>query len=252
MDRRGLLIDIDGVLAVSWKAVPGAVAAFRRLRGAGYPMVFVTNTTSRSRTAIAEALRAAGFAVDAGQILTAPIMTADFLRTRFPSARCWALGDGDVTGDLDGVRLVDREELPDVVVLGGAGSVFDYPALNRVFQLAVAGIPVVAMHRNLFWSTEEGLQLDTGAFVDAIELITVGKPSAPAFEAGLRALGVTADQAVMVGDDLDADVRGAQRAGIRAVLVRTGKFRADRLTGVDRQPDDIVDSFADVPGLLGL
>ena len=57
----------------------------------------------------------------------------------------------------------------------------------------------------------------------------------------------------MVGDDLEADVLGAQRAGIAGVLVRTGKFTEKDEDGIDDdRPQHVVDSIADLPGLLGL
>ena len=231
MAIRGLLVDIDGVLTVSWQPVPGAVAAVEALRSSSVPMAFVTNTTSRSRADMAAALRQAGFAIDGQQILTAEGMTAAYLRTHHPGARCWALGQGDVAADLEGVHLAGPDEQPDVVVLGGAGPVFGYEAVNRIFQLATAGVPLVAMHRNLSWSTDDGLQLDTGAFLGAIEraadveAAVMGKPSPACFAAGLELLGLPADEVAMVGDDLESDVLGAQAVGITGVLVRTGKYR---------------------------
>jgi len=162
MAIRGLLVDIDGVLTVSWRPVPGAVAALEVLRSSPVAVVFVTNTTSRSRADMAAALRQAGFAVDTPQILTAGAMTAAYLRQHHPGGRCWVLGQGDVAADLDGVHLVGPDDHPDVAVLGGAGPVFGYEQVNRVFQLATAGMPLVAMHRNLSWSTDDGLHWTPG------------------------------------------------------------------------------------------
>jgi len=256
MPRCGLLIDVDGVLTVSWTPIVGAPGALQRLRDAGVPVVFVTNTTSVGRATIARSLREAGFAVEAEEILTAPAMTASLLRREFPGARCLVVGAGDITADLGDVTLVAPRDDPEVVVLGGAGDGFDYATLNRVFQLAASGVPVVAMHRNLSWATTEGLQLDTGAFLAGIEqaagvqATTVGKPAPACFAAGLELLGVDARDAWMVGDDLDADVRGAQGVGITGVLVRTGKFRPAVLEDHGPVPDHIVDSFADIPSLL--
>ena len=200
----------------------------------------------------------AGFPVDVEEILTAPAMTAAFLRRTYPRARCLVAGAGDVTEDLGGIVLVDADEQADVVVLGGAGPEFDYATLNRIFRLAVSGTPLVAMHRNLFWSTRDGLQLDTGAFLAGIEqaagveAVTVGKPSRACFDAALEILGVEPGHALMVGDDLEADVVGGQAAGIRGVLVRTGKYRDETLQRSGAIPDYIVDSFADIPALLDL
>jgi ribonucleotide monophosphatase NagD (HAD superfamily) len=125
-----------------------------------------------------------------------------------------------------------------------------------VFRLAVDGVPLVAMHRNLSWATDAGLQLDSGAFVLGIEraagvsAVTIGKPSRACFDAGLEMLGTPAAETLMVGDDLDADVLGAQAVGIRGVLVRTGKYRPGAERGTPR-PDAVVDSIVDVPVLFG-
>jgi HAD superfamily hydrolase (TIGR01458 family) len=246
------------VLTVSWQAIPGAVAALELLREQSTPVVLVTNTTSISRAMVAQRLRGAGFTAETDEILTAPATTAAYLRRRHPGARCAVVGEGDVTADLDGVEVVDLDADPDVVVLAGGGPALDYSTVNRVFQHAVAGVPLVAMHRNLSWATDAGLQLDTGAFLVGIEqaahieAVVMGKPSPECFAAGLERLGLDAGSVVMVGDDLDADVLGAQAVGITGVLVRTGKFRPESLEHATAPPDHVVDSFADVPPLFGL
>ncbi|MFE1313043.1 TIGR01458 family HAD-type hydrolase [Streptomyces sp. NPDC058755] len=253
---RAVLIDIDGVLTVSWKPLPGAVEALRRIRAAGLGVALVTNTTSRTRASIAETLAGAGFEVDAEDVLTAPALTAAHLAEHFPGARCALVNSGDIEEDLGGITLVD--ERPDVVVLGGAGPEFDYAALNRAFGFLQQGARLLAVHRNLYWRTEAGLQLDSGAFLlglekaARVEAEVMGKPSPAFFEAALARLGVTADQALMVGDDVESDVLAAQRVGIAGVLVRTGKYQPETLAGASGTPDHVVDAFADLPALLGL
>jgi HAD superfamily hydrolase (TIGR01458 family) len=254
---RGVLIDIDGVLTVSWQPLPGAVEALERLRGLGLPLALLTNTTSRTRASIARTLADAGFAVGADDILTAPAATAAYLAGHCPGARCLLLNSGDIAEDLAGVALAGEGEEPDVVVVGGAGPEFGYRALNEVFGHLQRGARLVAMHRNLYWRTDAGLQLDSGAFLLGLERAAgvgaevVGKPSGAFFAAALARLGIGASEALMVGDDVEADVLAAQRQGITGVLVRTGKFQPESLRRADGEPDRVVDSFADVPGLLG-
>ena len=164
---RAVLIDIDGVLTVSWRPLPGAVAALRRLRAAGVPLALVTNTTSRTRASIASVLAGAGFPVTAGDVLTAPVIAAAYLRDRYPGARCLLLNSGDIGEDLAGLTLA-RESDPvpaEVVLAGGAGPEFSYQALNQAFGHLQRGARLVAMHRGLYWRTAGGLQLDSGAFV---------------------------------------------------------------------------------------
>ncbi|MEU8845737.1 HAD-IIA family hydrolase [Streptomyces sp. NPDC048564] len=265
---RAVLIDIDGVLTVSWQPLPGAVEALREIREAGLGVALVTNTTSRTRASIARTLADAGFPVSTEDILTAPAVTAAYLAEHCPGARCVLLNSGDIGEDLHGVALVGDDEdgnegagsggqsVPDVVVVGGAGPEFGYAALNRAFGHLQRGARLVAMHRNLYWRTDDGLQLDTGAFLVGLEKAArveaeiTGKPSAAFFEAALAHVGVGAGEAVMVGDDVESDVLAAQRAGVRGVLVRTGKYLPQTHRAASGTPDHVIDSFADLPALL--
>ncbi|QWB21795.1 MULTISPECIES: HAD-IIA family hydrolase [Streptomyces] len=256
---RAVLIDIDGVLTVSWRPLPGAVEALREIREAGLAVLLVTNTTSRTRASIAGTLADAGFPVSAEDILTAPAATAAYLAEHCPGARCALLNSGDIEEDLDGVTLVDATDtdaVPDVVLVGGAGPEFGYEALDRAFRQLRRGARLVAMHRNLYWRTDEGLRLDSGAFLAGLEQAArmeaeiTGKPAPAFFESALARVGAPAGETVMVGDDVESDVLAAQRAGVTGVLVRTGKFQPEALRAADGTPDHVIDSFADLPALL--
>jgi HAD superfamily hydrolase (TIGR01458 family) len=258
MDRvRAVLLDIDGVLTVSWQPVPGSVAAVEWLRAASIPLALVTNTTSRTRQSMAGALSAAGFPVAADDIITAPTVAAAYLRDHYPGARCLLLNSGDIGADLAGVTLAGpADAVVDVVLIGGAGPEFSYAAVNRAFRCLQAGARLVAMSRGLYWRTGDGLQLDGGAFVAGLEQAAhteaevVGKPAAAFFESAVARLGVPATDALMVGDDVDNDVIAAQRCGLSGVLVRTGKYNARALAAASEPPDHVLDSIAGLPALL--
>jgi HAD superfamily hydrolase (TIGR01458 family) len=256
MDVAGLLLDIDGVLAVSWEPIDGAVDALGWLRERGIPFRLITNTTTHTREALAGTLRDAGFAVEPADIVTAVVATAEYLRTHHAGARAFLLSDGDARADLEGVTLVEADEPADVVIIGGASDDFTYAALNHIFGLLNDGATLVGMHRNMYWRTAEGLQLDGGAYIAALEEATgtnatiCGKPAPAYFEAALEMLGVPPTHAAMVGDDVVNDVLGAQAVGMAGVLVRTGKFRPADLERDEGAPDHVIDSFADLPALL--
>jgi HAD superfamily hydrolase (TIGR01458 family) len=253
----GLLLDIDGVLVTSWKAIPGAIGAMSAFRAAGVPVCLITNTTTHPRAELARTLNGVGFDCTPDMIVTAVTATAEHLRRSHPSAAVFVLSDGDARADLTGIRLVDDPADAEVIVLGGASNDFTYAAVNGVFGRLMRGdASLVAMHRNMFWRTADGFELDAGAYVAGLEAATdvqavvCGKPAPAYFEAALSVLGVGADRAAMVGDDVINDVDGARAAGLTGVLVRTGKFRPQ---DVDRgSPDHVVDSVADVPALFGL
>jgi HAD superfamily hydrolase (TIGR01458 family) len=258
MQRIGaVLIDIDGVLTVSFEPISGAVAAVEHLRAAGVPLALVTNTTSRSRVSIAAALAAAGFPVASSDILTAPAVAAAYLREHYPGARCLLLNSGDIRADLAGITLAgEADPAVDVVLIGGAGPEFSYQALNHAFSCLQAGARLVAMSRGMYWRTSEGFQLDSGAFVAGLEQAAgtkaevVGKPAEAFFGAALAQLSVNARDALMIGDDIDNDVLAAQRCGLTGVLVKTGKYQARTHAGAVSAPDHVLDSIAGLPRLL--
>ncbi len=249
----GVLLDIDGVLTVSWEPIPGAAEVLDHLRAEAVPFRLITNTTTHTRSDLAATLGDVGIEVEPEDIVTAVVGTASYLRTHHAGARIFLLSDGDAAADLDGVGLVG-DGPADVVVIGGACDAFSYPTLNRVFQLLMDGAELIGMHRNLYWRTSEGLQLDGGAYIAGLEEATgrraviCGKPAPAFFEEALRSLGTVAARTAMVGDDITNDVMGAQAAGLTGVLVRTGKFLpADLAKGT---PDHVLDSIADLPKLL--
>lgn len=256
MDVDGLLLDIDGVLALSWEPIAGATDTLSWIRQQAVPFRLITNTTTHTREALSTTLCDAGFAVEPTDIVTAVAATAGYLRAHHADARVFLLSDGDARADLEGVALVGADEPADVVVIGGACDDFTYPAMNRIFGLLNDGAALVGMHRNLYWRTADGLQLDGGAYIAALEEATAtkavicGKPAPAYFEAALEMLGVPAARAAMVGDDVANDVLGAQAIGMTGVLVRTGKFRSTDLERDDGSPDHVIDSFADLPALM--
>lgn len=251
---RGILLDIDGVLVMSWEPIPGAAETLRWLHDRDIPFALVTNTTTLSRRSLAARLSETGMRVEPDRLVTASAATAAYLRRNHPGAPCYLLATGDVAEDLYGIDLVD--DAAEVVVVAGAEDAFTYDAMNRAFRMLREGASLVAMHRNVWWLTSEGPKLDAGPYVTALEeaagvrAVVVGKPSPEIFRESVALLGIAGQEILMVGDDLDADVLPAQAIGLAGVLVRTGKFREETLTGAPEAPDHVIDSVADLPELL--
>jgi HAD superfamily hydrolase (TIGR01458 family) len=254
-DIEGVLLDIDGVLAISWEPLSGAVDALGWMREHDVPFRLITNTTTKTRADLARTLRDAGFDVHDEEVITAVVATAEYLRTARAGARCFLLSDGDARADLEGIELVNVDEA-DVVVLGGASEDFTYATMNRIFRRLMEGASLVGMHRNLYWRTSEGLELDAGAYLAGLEEATgrtaviCGKPTEPYFDAALAMLGVPRQRALMVGDDIVNDVHGAQVLGIRGALVKTGKFLPEDFGKVPTAPDHVLETIGDLPELL--
>lgn len=252
--QRGILLDIDGVLHVSMSPLPGATETLHWLWHKGYKFCLVTNTTTYASQTLAERLQSIGFWVLKEQMMTAPVATANYLRQHYTGKRCWLITKGDTSKDFAGIDLV--EENADVVVIGGAEDQLSYETMNKAFRMLMDGADLVAMHANLYWRTSEGLQLDSGAYVRALELATgkratvLGKPEQAFFTQALLALGTSAEQTVMVGDDLENDVEASQQAGLQAILVCSGKHGADSPLLEHIHPVAILTSIADLPKWL--
>lgn len=265
----GVLFDIDGVLVTSWQPIAGAAETLRLLADHRVACSYLTNTTTRTRAQIAAALAGAGMGVRPDEVITAAVLTADYVRTHYPDARCLLVNSGQITEDMPGLDLIDSAvceaptapERPDVILLGGAGPEYSHLTLSRVYDWMTQGVPVVAMHRSTAWNTADGLRIDTGMYLIGMEeasgrkAVAVGKPAPAGFQVAAARLGVDPEEMYMVGDDLNNDVLAAQVVGMTGVLVRTGKFRQDTLDrwAADEfamQPNHVIGSVADLPALL--
>src|SRR4051812_40440641 len=251
-----ILLDVDGVLHVSGAPIAGAASAIKRLRDDGHRLRFVTNSTTKSRAQLGEQLRAMGIPLEDEEIQTTGAVASRALAGK----RVLALTMPGILDDLEGLQLVGMNV--DAVLLGGAdegeevGRVFSYLNLNRAFHELEAGADLYSLHKNRWWQTADGPRLDTGVFVAGLEYAAeteatvLGKPSSAYFTAALEAVDADPSITWMVGDDLEGDILGAHRFGMKTILVRTGKFRPDEVERSAVQPEGIVSSIAQLPNWL--
>ena len=250
---RALLLDLEGTVYQNGRPIPGVPEALEAAAHRRVPHVFVTNTTSRPRSVLARELVAMGVPADPSRIFTAPLAARQHLLARGVRRAHFLLRES-LREDFDGIEAADSGA--EAVVLGDLGEAMTYDRLNRAFRLLLDGAELLALARNRYWRGADGLMLDAGPFVAALENASgtaatlVGKPSPEFFGAAVASLGVAASDAVCVGDDLESDVGGAQSAGIRGILVKTGKFRPSDLQRSSVVPFRVLDSLADLPELL--
>jgi HAD superfamily hydrolase (TIGR01458 family) len=252
---KGVLFDLDGVLYVDSQVIDGAIEAVERIRASGMPCRFITNTSTLSLSALKGKLQSLGLTVDMREIISAPQAARIYLR-RMPDPVCKLLLAEDVSRDFLEFRQSDTEA--NTIVIGDIGNAWSYPLMNEVFNLLKNGAQLIAIHKNRFWQTQQGLQMDIGGFVDALEYASgvkatiIGKPSSEFFQMALIDMGLKSSEVAIIGDDIDADIGGGQNAGLRGVLVRTGKFRQNYCDASSIKPDLIIDSVKDFPAALGL
>jgi phospholysine phosphohistidine inorganic pyrophosphate phosphatase len=253
---QALLFDMDGVLYNSEEPIPGAAETLAWVRSRQIPHLFVTNTTSRGRDALAAKLARFGITANPNEIMTPCEAAADWLRSRRGASSVALFLRPAARPAFDGLDLLaeDAESGAQYVVIGDLASAWDFATLNRAFRLLHANpeAPLIALGMTRYWKAADGISLDVAPFVAALEHATgrkalvLGKPAVEFFQAAADRLGVPNREILMVGDDVETDIAGAKLAGMRAALVRTGKFRQLDLAG-SVKPDAVLDSVAELP-----
>ncbi len=241
------LFDLDGVFYNDTQPIPGGPAVIAHVRARGVPFRFVTNTTSKGRAALVRKLRSFGIEVDVHEIFQPAVAAAQFLIEHDASSVCFVTDDS--RSEFSAVR--EDTHQPDYVVLGDLGDAWTYAHLNRALRYLLNGAQLIALGMSRYWHADDGPRLDVGPMASALAYasgrppIVLGKPAAAFFHLAARDLNVDPAHCIMIGDDIVTDIGGAQTAGLRGILVRTGKFRPDDLDG-QVKPDAIVDSIADL------
>ena len=252
---QGILFDLDGVLYNSEEPIEGAAEVVRWVQSKGIAHLYVTNTSSRGRSALIEKLMRFGIAADQEQFMTPCVAAAEWLRMR-PQGKTALFVRPKTLEEFVGVTCVPdgAEAGARYVVIGDLGDAWDFRTLNRAFRILISDPEsvLVALGMTRYWHAQDGLQLDVAPFIAALEhatgrkAIVFGKPETSFFNAAAEKLRLPTREIVMIGDSIETDIAAAQQSGMQGILVRTGKFRQADLQG-DIVPDAVVDSIRDLP-----
>ncbi len=251
---RALVLDADGVLVMRGAALPGAPEALARLAELGIPYRVATNISSMHRETLAARFERMGLPVRPERIVTALSATVEHVRRTYPGQPVFVITRPDGLREFGDHPLMTPAQADEdnasaaAVVFGDGEEDLSYANLDRAFRLVRRGAALIAMHRNGWWYAAKGETIDTGAFVAAIEYATgtrarvTGKPGPLMFRSAFRALAADVaaaggprlgrDAVAMVGDHAPQDIAGARRAGLRGILVLTGRTAADEVAGL--------------------
>jgi len=279
MDRSGestlrlVIFDLDGVMYRGRQPVRGAAALVAALRERGLLIRFATNNSMATRAMYVPRLVEMGVPVEPSEIVTSTSATIDHLRAHLPEVRTvMAVGaegmleelraggfDATAAGDAaavsyDGGPLSRSYD----AVVAGLDPAFDYRRLAVATTAIRAGARFIATNADLRYPTPTGFLPGAGSIIAALRAATgaepliIGKPEPGIFTAILERAGVPPDEAVAVGDNPDADVVAAHRAGMRSILVLTGVADAALAATLEgeRRPDHVARDPSEVARLL--
>jgi len=254
LNIKGLLIDLDGVIYNDTQLIPGASETIELLQQNKIPFRFITNTTMKSRKTLKKKLAGFGINVSEDNIFSAAFAAAQYIRIQ-GKTKCHLLIEID-DAQKEYFALDLNSDKPDYVVVGDLGEKITFDLLNTAFQKLFEGAELIALQKNRFWLSDKGYALDAGAFVALLEYaankksILIGKPSKGFFETALNDMGCTTDEVLMIGDDIESDIKGARAIGIKGVLVQTGKFLPKDLKREDVTPWKTIKSIIEIKELI--
>jgi HAD superfamily hydrolase (TIGR01458 family) len=252
---KGFLIDLDGVMYTGDNPVVGSDEAIQFLNDNGYAYRFVSNTTRKSRHTIAERLSQMGLEIPEKYIFTPPVAAVTYMK-KTGKHRFHLITTGDADRDFPLPVDNNPQEKVDYVILGDAGNEITYSRMNLAFRNLMEGAELIALEKDRYWMDQDGLSLSAGPFVTALEFATgkkavlMGKPSQDFFDLALSDMSLDRERTVMIGDDIHTDIGGARHAGMRGILVRTGKYREDLVKGSGIRPDLTIQSIAHIREIL--
>jgi NagD protein len=249
--KKGLLIDMDGVIYRSAQLIPGAVRFIEMLQGWNIPFLFLTNNSQRTRRDVATKIQRLGMPVEEKHIFTCAMATARFLARQKPDGTAYVIGEGGLLNalHLNGYSVVDKS--PDYVVVG-EGRTLSFEMLEHAVQMVLDGAKLIATNLDPNCPTQRGTRPGCGAIVSLIEVATgvkafsVGKPSPVMMRTARKELSMATSETIMIGDTMETDILGGVQMGYRTILVLTGTTQREDLARYAYQPDIIVESIADL------
>jgi 4-nitrophenyl phosphatase len=233
---RNLIIDMDGVLWHGERPMPGLLQFFATLRRKGIGIVLATNNASRSGQAYVDKLAGMGVQVGLHEVLTSPQATAAYLAAKAPDARIFVIGEQGLKVELAArsLSLVEDENTAGAThVVVGIDRTLTYAKLVEACLLIRSGATFIGTNPDVTFPGERGIVPGNGATLAALQAATgiapqiIGKPQPEMMLQALARLGGTAADTAVIGDRLDTDILGGQRAGLSTLLVLSGISDAD-------------------------
>ena len=246
------MFDLDGVFCIDDQVLPGAINTLHYLNNNNIPYRFLTNTTIRSRNSLFEKLINLKFPINKEDIISASYAGVLKLR-QLGSPTCELILQQDSKKDYCEFKI--NNENPEYIVIGDLDQDWTFKIINDIFNKVINGSKILALHKGRYFKTSKGMQIDSGAFIkgieyaSSIESVVVGKPEKDFFEIAISQVNIQKENLLMVGDDLENDIKGAQSCGIQAALVKTGKYRSDLVQRSNIKPNLIINSIDEIINL---
>jgi NagD protein len=247
--KKTYLIDMDGVLVHGERAIPGAAEFIRSLHENGHKFVILTNNSRYTPLDLQHRLTKSGFEVGTDHLYTSAMATATFVQSQKPNGSAFILGGTGLYQALNEVGYSLTDYNPDYVILGETDS-YPYDKIIQAVQLIAAGTPFIATNPDASGPTDRGLVPACGAVAALLQKATnftpyfIGKPNPLIMRMALRFLDEHSSNAVMVGDNMETDIRVGLESGLETILVLSGVTQTEMIYRYPYRPNQVVESVA--------
>ncbi|MBO5300469.1 MAG: HAD family hydrolase [Clostridia bacterium] len=250
-DKKGFICDMDGVIYHGNKLLDGVKEFVDWLTKNDKRYLFLTNSSERSPRELSQKLERLGLSVSEDHFYTSAMATAAFLRSQKPNGSAYVIGEAGLINAIYGAGFSMNDIDPDYVVVGETSS-YSYNKIEKAVHLVLKGAKLIGTNPDLTGPTEKGIAPATKALIAPIELATgkkayfVGKPNPLMMRHGIKLLGVSGDDAAIVGDRMDTDIIAGIESEIDTVLVLSGVSSRETVEMFPYGPDYIFNGVGDI------
>lgn len=252
--KKGFICDMDGVIYHGNRLLPGVKEFVDWLIKNDKKFLFLTNSSERSPRELSQKLARLGLEVSEDHFYTSAMATASFLKSQKPEGSAYVIGEAGLINAIYAAGFSMNDINPDYVVVGETSS-YSYDKIERAVRLVMKGSKLIGTNPDLTGPTENGIAPATKALISPIELATgkqayfVGKPNPLMMRHGIKRLGVSLEDAAIIGDRMDTDIIAGIESAVDTILVLTGVTSRDCIEMFPYRPMYVLNGVCDIPNL---
>jgi NagD protein len=249
--KAGFIIDMDGVIYHGNKLLPGVDGFLNWLEESQKKFLFLTNSSERTPKELQEKLKRLGINVGEDHFYTSALGTAGFLASQNPSGSAYIIGDAGLIHALYSVGYTINNVNPDYVVVGDTHG-YNFEMIEKAVNLVLKGARLIGTNPDVSGPVENGISPSTKALIAPIEIATgkkayfIGKPNPLMMRIALKKLGIRREDAIVIGDRMDTDVRCGIESELDTVLVLSGITRREEIDNFPYRPRYVLNGVIDL------
>ncbi len=249
--KEGFIIDMDGVIYHGNKLLPGIPDFIAWLEKEGKKYLFLTNSSERTPKELQEKLKRLGLSVGVDHFYTSALATASFLANQKPNGSAYIIGDAGLIHALYSINYTVNNVNPDYVVVGETHS-YNFEKIEIALNLVMRGAKLIGTNSDVSGPIEVGITPSTKALIAPIEIASgkkayfVGKPNPLMMRSALKRLGVRREDAIVIGDRMDTDIRCGLESEIDTLLVLSGITSREEIDNYPYCPHYVLNGIADL------